>query len=120
MKTPEHKPSEPPKPQPKSEEEIIEQRRKEQEMLNLMRIYKKKLHFQYNNDGNILDILGGAHDASFWDPPPGRSSVPIHPLAPDDNLKDSSSRDEDAQRPKDLSQIVQMEEDSSAQSATPN
>ncbi|KAJ1440341.1 adhesin [Sesbania bispinosa] len=103
LKTPENKPPEPPQPPPKSEEEIVEQRRKEQEMLDLIRIYQKKLHFQHNNGGNILDILGGTRDSSFWDPPPGISSVPIHPLAPDDNSKEVSTRDFDVQNLEDHS-----------------
>ncbi|KAJ1429963.1 hypothetical protein SESBI_08025 [Sesbania bispinosa] len=39
-------------------EEEIRRRRKEQEILELMRMHQKRLHDQYLNGGSIVDILG--------------------------------------------------------------
>ncbi|KAJ1414577.1 hypothetical protein SESBI_18827 [Sesbania bispinosa] len=87
-----------------------EKRQKEQDMLELMRRHRARLKEQYLNGGNIVDILGGSSNASFWGPPEFNPTIPAHPLAPD--IKEPVIDDQSASLQQD--QDSHMEDDSSS------
>ncbi|KAJ1429556.1 hypothetical protein SESBI_08339 [Sesbania bispinosa] len=98
-------------PHPIDQELQKEKRQKELDMLDLMRKHQARLKEQYLNGGNIVDILGGSSNASFWGPPEVHPTVPVHPLAPDikepviDGQSASPQQDQDSHMEDDPSSL---------------
>ncbi|KAJ1390238.1 Endonuclease/exonuclease/phosphatase superfamily [Sesbania bispinosa] len=68
------------------------------------------------NHISVTKKKSGAPNQSFWGSHPEMSSVPIHPLAPDDSTKDNASPKGVEPLPVENSQFEQMDEDPSSNS----